>query len=39
MGDIDGAIEDLQASLEYHPGFEPSLTQLQRLVVSATPFQ
>lgn len=39
LRDIDGAIEDLQASLEYHPGFEPSLTQLQRLVVSATPFQ
>lgn len=39
MGDIGGAIEDLQASLEYHPGFEPSLTQLQRLGSSATPSQ
>jgi tetratricopeptide (TPR) repeat protein len=34
VGDIDGAIADLQASLEYHTGFEPGLTQLQRLGVS-----
>jgi hypothetical protein len=33
VGDVDGAIEDLQASLEYHTGFEPSLAQLQRLGV------
>ncbi len=34
VGDVDGAIEDLQDSLEYHTGFEPSLAQLQRLGVS-----
>jgi len=39
IGDIPGAIEDLQASLKYHPGFEPGLTQLQRLGSSATPSQ
>lgn len=39
IGDIDGAVEDLQASLKYHPGFEPSLAQLQRLGSSATPSQ
>ena len=35
MGDIVGAIDDLQTSLEYHPGFAPSLTELERL--GATP--
>lgn len=34
IGDIAGAIEDLRASLKYHPGFEPGLTQLQRLGIS-----
>lgn len=36
IGDIAGAIEDLRASLKYHPGFEPSLTQLQRLGIPVT---
>jgi hypothetical protein len=39
IGDIDGAIEDLLTSLEYHTDFEPSLTQLQRLGVSVAPSQ
>ena len=39
VGDVDGAIEDLQDSLEYHTGFEPSLALLQRLGVSAPPSQ
>jgi tetratricopeptide (TPR) repeat protein len=30
VGDTKGAIKDLEASLEYHPGFEPSLTQLEQ---------
>lgn len=34
LGDIDGAIQDLQTSLIYHPNFEPSLYQLDRLGVS-----
>lgn len=34
-GDNKGAIADLRASLKYHPGFEPALTQLQQL--NATP--
>ena len=34
-GDSKGAIADLRASLKYHPGFEPALTQLQQL--NATP--
>ncbi|GAB4577438.1 MAG: hypothetical protein Fur0022_01690 [Anaerolineales bacterium] len=33
LGDVAGAIEDLQTSLEYHPGFVPSLEQLVRLGV------
>jgi hypothetical protein len=33
MGDLDGAIRDLQASLDVHPGFEPGLSQLERLGV------
>jgi len=37
--EVDGAIEDLQASLEHHTGFEPSLAQLQRLGVSVAPSQ
>ncbi len=31
VGDVDGAIKDLQVSLEYHPGFEPSTSRLQQL--------
>jgi tetratricopeptide (TPR) repeat protein len=31
LGDVPGAIEDLQTSLKYHPGFAPSLGQLARL--------
>jgi tetratricopeptide (TPR) repeat protein len=31
LGDVPGAIEDLRASLQYHPGFGPSLTVLDRL--------
>jgi len=33
IGDITGAIEDLKTSLEWHPGFEPSEYQLDRLGV------
>jgi tetratricopeptide (TPR) repeat protein len=31
IGDSEGAVNDLRSSLEYHPGFEPSLTQLEHL--------
>jgi hypothetical protein len=34
LGDIAGAIEDLKISLEWHPGFEPSEYQLDRLDAS-----
>ena len=34
IGDLTGAIEDLKTSLEWHPGFEPSEYQLDRLGVS-----
>lgn len=34
LGDFSGSIEDLQTSLEYHPGFEPSIFQLERLGVN-----
>jgi hypothetical protein len=34
LGDVPGAIEDLQTSLEWHPGFEPSEYQLDRLGAS-----
>jgi tetratricopeptide (TPR) repeat protein len=34
VGDQGGAVDDLKTSLQYHPGFEPSLTELQRLGVS-----
>ena len=33
LGDVSGAIEDWQTSLEHHPGFAPSLSQLARLGV------
>jgi tetratricopeptide (TPR) repeat protein len=33
IGDNDGAIEDLRAALNMHPGFQPALDQLQRLGV------
>lgn len=31
LGDSKGAIKDLRSSLEYHPGFEPALAQLEQL--------
>ncbi|MDP2776871.1 MAG: C39 family peptidase [Anaerolineales bacterium] len=31
LGDIEGAIKDLRSALNYHPGFEPSLTRLEQL--------
>jgi len=31
MGDVKGAIKDLQASIKYHPGFEPSISKLNQL--------
>ena len=31
LGDSKGAIKDLRSSLEYHPGFEPSLMQFEQL--------
>jgi tetratricopeptide (TPR) repeat protein len=34
LGDIAGAIEDFQISVEYHPDFEPSIFALQRLGVT-----
>ena len=34
LGDQTGAIDDLQRSLEVHPGYEPSLFQLERLGVN-----
>jgi tetratricopeptide (TPR) repeat protein len=33
VGDVPGAIEDLRAALNMHPGFEPALSQLRRLGV------
>jgi tetratricopeptide (TPR) repeat protein len=33
LGDLPAAIEDLKTSLEWHPGFEPSEFQLDRLGV------
>ena len=33
LGDINGAVEDLRASLRLHPGFTPALEQLRRLGV------
>jgi hypothetical protein len=33
VGDLPGAIEDLQTALDMHPGFEPALGQLRRLGV------
>jgi tetratricopeptide (TPR) repeat protein len=34
LGDTEGAIKDLRSALNYHPGFEPALTQLQQLGVA-----
>ncbi len=34
LGDVSGAIEDLQTSLDHHPGFAPSMYQLERLEIS-----
>jgi len=34
LGDRDGAIRNLQTSLEYHPGYVPSLEELEALGVS-----
>ncbi len=33
VGDVPGAIEDLRAALNMHPGFTPALEQLRRLGV------
>lgn len=33
IGDVEGAIGDLRTSLKHHEGFEPSLSQLERLAV------
>ncbi|HEX7974200.1 MAG TPA: tetratricopeptide repeat protein [Anaerolineales bacterium] len=33
LGDVPGAIEDLQTSLKQHPGFKPGIEQLERLGV------
>jgi hypothetical protein len=33
LGDVNGGIEDLQASLKYHPGFAPALEALKNLGV------
>jgi hypothetical protein len=33
IGDVEGAIEDFQASLKHHPGLEPGIEQLRRLGV------
>jgi tetratricopeptide (TPR) repeat protein len=33
LGDIDGAISDYRTSLEWHPEFGPTLSQLQLLGV------
>ena len=37
MGDNKAAIQDLQASLKYHPGFEPALQQLQKYGLETQP--
>lgn len=34
LGDVDGAIKDLNQSLEYHPDFSPSVALLQALGVT-----
>lgn len=34
IGDREGAFDDLQRSLKYHPRFEPSLSTLQQLTAS-----
>jgi tetratricopeptide (TPR) repeat protein len=34
LGDTNGAIEDLRQSLEYHPGFNPSLEMLAQMGVA-----
>ena len=31
LGDSKGTVKDLRSSLKYHPGFEPSLMQLEQL--------
>jgi tetratricopeptide (TPR) repeat protein len=33
LGDVAGAIEDIRASVNFHPGWEPGLAQLERLGV------
>jgi tetratricopeptide (TPR) repeat protein len=33
LGDVTGAVEDLQTSLKHHPSFAPSVSQLTRLGV------
>ena len=34
LGNTDGAIDDLRTSLEWHPGFGPSVAQLQALGIT-----
>jgi len=34
LGDVTGAIQDLQSALKYHPEWEPALMQLERLGAS-----
>lgn len=34
LGDINGAIKDLQSSLKVHPGFEPALVKLKQLEIT-----
>jgi tetratricopeptide (TPR) repeat protein len=36
-GDAPAAIQDLQTSLKYHPGFEPALQQLQKYGLETQP--
>ncbi|OGO27706.1 MAG: hypothetical protein A2W33_01895 [Chloroflexi bacterium RBG_16_52_11] len=37
LGDVPAAIQDLQTSLKYHPGFEPALQQLQKYGLETQP--
>jgi tetratricopeptide (TPR) repeat protein len=34
LGDTAGAVDDLRTSLEYHPGFAPSVAQLQAMGIN-----
>ncbi len=37
LGDDSAAIQDLQTSLKYHPGFEPALQQLEKFGIETQP--